>query len=101
VQMGGRVAAGTDAGTPSVVPGASLLRELQLYVEGGMAPAAALRTATADAAALLGSSSRAGTITIGKDADLVIVDGDPLRDISALRRVISVVRRGAIVKSSD
>jgi len=100
-QMGGRVAAGTDAGTPSVVPGASLLRELQLYVEGGMAPAAALRTATADAAALLGSSSRAGTITIGKDADLVIVDGDPLRDISALRRVISVVRRGAIVKSSD
>ncbi len=101
VQMGGRVAAGTDAGTPSVAPGASLLRELELYVEGGMAPAAALKTATADAAALLGISSRAGTIAIGKDADLLIVDGDPLRDISALRRVISVLRRGATVKSRD
>jgi imidazolonepropionase-like amidohydrolase len=66
-----------------------------------MSPAAALKTATADAAALLGISSRAGTITIGKDADLLIVDGDPLRDISALRRVISVLRRGAIVKSRD
>jgi len=101
VQMGGRVAAGTDAGTPSVTPGASLLRELELYVEGGMAPAAALKTATADAAALLGISSRAGTIAIGKDADLLIVDGDPLRDVRALRRVISVIRRGAIVKSRD
>jgi imidazolonepropionase-like amidohydrolase len=99
-QMGGRVAAGTDAGTPLVAPGVSLLRELELYVEAGMTPAAALRTATVDAALLLGLANRAGTIAIGRDADLVVVDGDPLRDITALRRIVAVVRRGIVVRRS-
>jgi imidazolonepropionase-like amidohydrolase len=98
VQMGGRVVAGTDAGDPLVAPGRSLLRELELYVEGGMPPATALKTATADAATLLGIANRAGTIAVGKDADLVLVNGDPLREISALRRVVTVIRRGVIVK---
>jgi imidazolonepropionase-like amidohydrolase len=61
-------------------------------------PATALRTATADAAALLGIASRAGTIAVGKDADLVLVTGDPLRDITALRRIVSVIRRGVVVR---
>jgi imidazolonepropionase-like amidohydrolase len=98
VQMGGRIVAGTDAGDPLVTPGGSLLRELELYVEGGLPPATALRTATADAAALLGIASRAGTIAVGKDADLVLVAGDPLRDITALRRIVSVIRRGVVVR---
>jgi imidazolonepropionase-like amidohydrolase len=98
VQMGGRIVAGTDAGDPLVTPGGSLLRELELYVEGGLPPATALRTATADAAALLGIASRAGTIAVGKDADLVLVTGDPLRDITALRRIVSVIRRGVVVR---
>ena len=98
VQMGGRVVAGTDAGDPLVAPGRSLLRELELYVEGGMPPATALETATADAAALLGIANRTGTIAVGKDADLVLVNGDPLREISALRRVVTVIRRGLVVK---
>jgi imidazolonepropionase-like amidohydrolase len=98
VQMGGRIVAGTDAGDPLVRPGGSLLRELELYVEGGLPPATALRTATADAAALLGIASRAGTIAVGKDADLVLVNGDPLRDITALRRIVSVIRRGVVVR---
>jgi imidazolonepropionase-like amidohydrolase len=97
-QMGGRIAAGTDAGTPPIAPGVSLLRELELYVGAGLTPSAALRTATADAAALLGVANRVGTIAIGKDADLVVVDGDPLRDITALGRIVNVIRRGVAVK---
>jgi len=96
--MSGRVAAGTDAGNPLVTPGVSLHRELELYVEGGLSPAMAVRTATADAAALLGLSHRVGTIAIGKDADLVLVQGDPLLDITALRRIVTVIRRGVVVK---
>jgi imidazolonepropionase-like amidohydrolase len=98
VHMGGRIVAGTGAGDPLVAPGVSLLREIELYVESGLAPATALRAATADAAALLGIANRAGTIAVGKDADLVLVEGDPLRDITALRRIVSVIRRGVVVR---
>ena len=87
VRMGGRVVAGTDTPQQFVVPGASLHRELQLYVAGGLTPAAALKTATADAADLLGISDRAGTVDVGKDADLVLLDADPLADISATMRI--------------
>jgi imidazolonepropionase-like amidohydrolase len=63
-----------------------------------LTPAAALRSATADAADLLGIGERAGTIAIGKDADLVLVDGDPLADIRATRRIAHVVRLGQVVR---
>jgi imidazolonepropionase-like amidohydrolase len=97
VRSGGRVAAGTDTPQQFVIPGASLHRELQLYVAGGVTPAAAIRSATADAAALLGIADRVGTVDIGKDADLVLLDGDPLADISATARLRMVVRGGTIV----
>ena len=97
VQLGGRIAAGTDTAQQYVVPGASLHREIELYVAGGLTPAQALRSATADAADLLGIAGRAGTIDIGKDADLVLLDGDPLRDIRATRRIRQVVRAGVLV----
>ena len=98
VQMGGRIAAGTDSPQQFVVPGASLHRELQLYVEGGMTAAQALRSATTDAASLLGIASRAGTIGVGKDADLVLLEGDPLADIRNTRRIAHVVRAGVVVR---
>jgi imidazolonepropionase-like amidohydrolase len=97
-ELGGRVVAGTDTAQQFVVPGASLHRELELYVAAGLTPAAALRSATVDAAHLLGVSSRAGTIEVGKDADLVLVDGDPLTDIRATRRILNVIRLGAVVQ---
>ena len=96
VRMGGRVVAGTDTPQQFVVPGASLHRELQLYVAGGLTPAAALKTATADAADLLGVSDRTGTVDVGKDADLVLLDADPLADIAATMHVRLVVRGGVI-----
>jgi imidazolonepropionase-like amidohydrolase len=96
VRLGGRVVAGTDTPQQFVVPGASLHRELALYVAAGLSPAEALRSATIDAAALLGISDRTGTIAVGKDADLVLVDGDPLADIRVLSRIVVVVREGVV-----
>jgi imidazolonepropionase-like amidohydrolase len=96
-RLGGIVAAGSDAALPLVSPGASLHRELQLYVAAGLTPAAALETATVRAARLLGVADRVGTVDAGKDADLVLLDDDPLADITATLRVRLVVRAGMIV----
>ena len=97
-KVGGRVVAGTDTAQQFVVPGASLHRELELYVTGGLTPAQALKSATSDAADLLGIAGRTGTIQLGKDADLVLVSGDPLADIRATRRIVNVVRGGVVVR---
>jgi imidazolonepropionase-like amidohydrolase len=70
-----KVAMGTDAG---VGPHGDNLRELGLLQRAGMSPAAALRSATQEAARLLGVDDRLGTIEPGKAADLVVFDGDPL-----------------------
>jgi imidazolonepropionase-like amidohydrolase len=97
-QLGGRIVAGTDTPQQFVVPGSSLHRELELYVAAGLTPAAALKSATADAADLLGIADRAGTVDVGKDADLVLLDGDPLTDIRVTRRIVAVVRGGVVVR---
>jgi imidazolonepropionase-like amidohydrolase len=100
-KLGGRIAAGTDTPQQFVVPGASLHRELELYVASGLSPAAALRTATRDAAALLGIQERVGTIDPGMAADFVLLDGDPLADIRHTRRIAMVVRGGTIVGARE
>jgi imidazolonepropionase-like amidohydrolase len=84
------IVAGTDIG----VPGHTLHRELELYVEAGMTPLQALQAATIVPARVLGKDKELGTVTVGKRADLLIVDGDPLADIKALRKVRLVVSRG-------
>ncbi|MCE9601828.1 MAG: amidohydrolase family protein [Gemmatimonadetes bacterium] len=86
------VVAGTD--TPNA---ATLHGELYTYVLAGMTPYEALRTATVNAAAQLGID--AGAIAVGKLADLVIVDGDPLVDITATARVRGVVANGRYFRS--
>jgi imidazolonepropionase-like amidohydrolase len=96
VRMGGRVVAGTDTPQQFVVPGASLHRELQLYVAGGLTAAAAIKAATADAADLLGIADHVGTIDTGKEADLVLLEADPIADISATSRIRLVIRGGSI-----
>lgn len=74
-------------------------KELEWMVKAGMTPAQAIRAATADAAQLLGWQDRVGTIEAGKLADLIAVDGDPLKEITALERVKFVMKGGAIVKN--
>ena len=90
------------AGTDMAVPGHSLYRELELYVEGaGFTPLEALHAATFDAAAAMGLEGEAGTIEVGKRADLIILDHDPLADISNIRSVRTVISKGRIYDSAE
>lgn len=67
-------------------------RELETYSEAGIPNAAVLRIATLDSARLVGADDRTGSIAVGKQADLLLVDGDPFEDISALRRATLVMK---------
>jgi imidazolonepropionase-like amidohydrolase len=80
---------GTDEAT-----GFSLHRELELFVRAGMTPVEALGAATLGAATHLGRDADLGSVARGRRADLVLVDGDPTRDVSALRRIRLVVKGG-------
>jgi Tol biopolymer transport system component/imidazolonepropionase-like amidohydrolase len=94
VKAGGRVIAGTDS--PINPYGLTLLMELEHYVRGGLTPAEAIRTATAVPAEAMGIGADLGTIEAGKLADLVVVDGDPLTNITDIRRTRSVVKDGVL-----
>jgi hypothetical protein len=92
---GVRLIAGTDAlGAPLIVPGASLHDELQLLAECGLSPYEALRTATVNPAAFLRKDEEFGAITVGKRADLLLVDRNPLDDLRVVKRPAGVMVRG-------
>jgi imidazolonepropionase-like amidohydrolase len=91
-RAGVAVVAGTDKG----VPGFSLPREIELYVEGGMTPLEALQAATIVPARVMNLDGDVGTIEAGKRADLVILTGDPLARISNVRAVRWVVANGRL-----
>ncbi|MBV9354625.1 MAG: amidohydrolase family protein [Chloroflexi bacterium] len=95
--MGVRFAAGTDSGVV-MTPADGLPFELQLMVDDlGFTPLEAIRAATADAAIALGVEHDRGTLAPGQRADLLVVDGDPASDITALRQVRSVFKGGRLV----
>jgi len=89
---GALIVAGTDA--PIFPYGLSLIIELANYVDAGLTPAEALRTATSNAARALGAGAEIGRIKAGMLADLIIVDGDPLSDVSELLNVETVISNG-------
>jgi imidazolonepropionase-like amidohydrolase len=95
VREGVKIAFGTDSG---VSPHGLNAQEFTLMINNGMAPAAAIRAATVDAAALLGRSETIGTIEPGKDADIVAVRGDPLTNIRLLENVQFVMKHGRVHK---
>jgi len=90
--------AGTDSGphTP-VPPGTGLHDELELLVESGFTPMEALQTATRNPARYLGKLQEMGTLEVGKAADLVLLDANPLDDILNTRKIRMVVLRGRII----
>ncbi|WP_138379548.1 metal-dependent hydrolase family protein [Luteithermobacter gelatinilyticus] len=92
-QQGVKIAAGSDAG---VTLHGQNARELQWYVKIGMSEMEALKTATVHAAALIGLEDRLGTLEIGKIADLIAVDGNPLENINALGNVVFVMKEGTV-----
>jgi hypothetical protein len=91
------ILAGTDEANPYIFPGFSLHDELALMVKAGLSPAEALRTATVNPAKFLGRESSLGTIEPGKEADLVLLDGDPLADIANTTKIRSVFYRGMLL----
>lgn len=95
VGSGMKIAAGTDAGTP-FNPHDAMDRELALMVDIGLSPIQAIVSATRDAAENLDLHDRIGTLESGKLADLILVDGDPLADITVLSRVQLVAKEGVI-----
>ena len=99
-EAGVPLVAGSDAGNPLVIHGPTVHRELQLWVEAGIPPHVALQAATHNAAILLRAENRIGSIRPGNDADLLLVNGNPLDDISATERISLVVFKGERIKRS-
>jgi imidazolonepropionase-like amidohydrolase len=97
------VYAGSDAGpfNSYVYPGWSLHEELAALVEAGLTPLEALRSATIRPAELLGAADRSGRISVGADADLLLLEGDPLTDIRNTRRIAAVVQANGRVWSAE
>ncbi len=100
-RAGVHILAGTDAPLRNSPPGFGLHEELALLVKGGMSPFDALSAATIEPARYLGMLDSAGTIAAGKLADLVLLGGDPLRDIRQTRRVVAVVANGRLIGANE
>jgi imidazolonepropionase-like amidohydrolase len=92
--------AGSDAGNPLVLHGPTIHRELELWVEAGVPEADALRAATANAARYLGAEDRLGLVAKGYEANLLLVDGNPLKDITATERISLVIYKGERIRRS-
>ncbi len=85
---------GSDAGNFLVIHGPTVQNELELWVRAGIPPAVALQAATSNAARLLRADNHIGSIRPGNDADMLVVDGNPLEDIFATERISLVVFKG-------
>jgi imidazolonepropionase-like amidohydrolase len=94
-KAGVKIAFGTDSGVSAHGDNG---REFGFMVQAGMPAMAAIRSATLDAATLLGQESRLGTLEAGKFSDVVAVAGDPIKDISAMTRVSFVMKNGVVYK---
>ena len=97
LQAGVKVAAGTDAGGSPVRHG-TIVREMEVMVENGLTPMMAIESATRQAAELTGTIDSVGTIETGKLADMILVDGDPLYEVGAIRNAWAVFQGGRRIR---
>lgn len=101
VKAGVRIAAGSDMyyELPGKTRGQASLTMLMAYAESGMTPMEIIRAATMNAAELLGWQNRIGSVEAGKFADIIAVEGDPLKEIAELQRVKFVMKGGRVIKN--
>jgi imidazolonepropionase-like amidohydrolase len=100
INAGVRIAAGSDMyyRMPGKTRGQASLTMLGAYAESGMPPLEIIRAATVNGAELLGLQARIGSIEPYKYADIIAVDGDPIKDVSELRRVKFVMKGGTVIR---
>ena len=96
-EAGVTLAVGTDANNPWIVPGPSFHREMELLVAAGIPPEEVLVMATANGAEAAGLLHDRGTVEVGKQADLVLLEGDPREDIRSTREIRWVMQRGQVM----
>ena len=89
------------AGTDQAVPGYSLHREIELYVQAGFTPMEAIQAATIVPARAMGLAKESGTVQKGKRGDLILINGDPLQDIHNTRNVEYVISNGAMYHTAE
>jgi enamidase len=95
VKAGGLLIAGTDpTGSGGVIPGYSNQRQVELLVEEGFTPLEAIQVVTFNGAKYLGRENRIGSIAVNKQADLVVVNGNPAVSIADIRNVETVFKQG-------
>ena len=94
------ILAGTDEQNPYCMPGFSLHDELARLVAAGLTPLAALQSATLNPARFLHATDSLGTVSVGKVADLLLLDGDPLADIHNVSRIAAVVVNGRLIDAA-
>ena len=96
-KAGVKILAGTDSPAPYVFPGSSLHDELQLLVESGLTPMQALQAATSRPAEFLHTTQDSGTVEVGRFADLLMLDADPLDNIAGTRKIRAVILHGKLL----
>jgi imidazolonepropionase-like amidohydrolase len=89
------------AGTDQTVPGHSLHREIELYVQAGLTPLEAIQSATIVPARVMGLDKEVGTVEAGKRADVIILDGNPLESIHNIRKVEFVITNGTLYNCAE
>jgi imidazolonepropionase-like amidohydrolase len=91
---GAHLLLGTDAPKPDTLPGFSLHEELENFVAAGMTPFEAIRSGTADAAMFLHPENEFGVLAVGRRADLLLLNANPLSDVKNVSKRIGVVANG-------
>ena len=99
--LGGMIVAGTDTGNPYRFAGLALHEEIAFYVSAGLTPREALATSTINAAKLVSEDNQWGSIEVGLAADFVVLEKNPLEDISHTLSIVDVIKAGELVNRAD
>ena len=91
------ILAGTDSAAPELIPGFSLHEELALLAQAGLSPMQALQAATKGPAEFMGVNQKQGTIEVGKNADLLLLDANPLENIRNTEKINALVIHGRLL----